>query len=121
MIVNFVDMARQSAGSRWQGMTGAERRAAVRRQKARFLLERSGGEAERESYNEWLRAQPAAFQDEALGATRGRLFREGRLDIQKFTDPLGRPLTLAELARKRPEAFERAGLDPDEFKQDGTT
>nr|DAN30180.1 MAG TPA: minor capsid protein [Caudoviricetes sp.] len=66
------------------------------------------------SYYEWLQKQPAAFQDEALGRTRGALFRSGGLSAKQFADlqldRSFRPRTLDELRDLIPEAFRRAGL-----------
>ena len=54
------------------------------------------------SYYEWLKRQPAAFQDEILGKTKGAIFRNAGLDAAEFrkitVDNLGRPLTLDEMA-----------------------
>lgn len=63
-----------------------------------------------ESYGTWLRKQPAAVQDEALGPTRGKLFRQGKVSIDRFTNRAGDKLTLDQLRRMDKEAFERAGL-----------
>src|SRR5690606_21283229 len=63
-----------------------------------------------ETYDTWLRKQPASVQDEALGPTRGKLFRQGGLKIDAFTNWAGDELTLDELRRKEAEAFEKAGL-----------
>lgn len=63
-----------------------------------------------ETYETWLRKQPASVQDEALGPTRGKLFRQGWLKIDAFTNWAGDELTLDELRRKEAEAFEKAGL-----------
>lgn len=60
---------------------------------------RDGGKAERITYGQWLKSQPAAVQDEALGPTRGKLFRDGKLSIDRFADD-NRVYTLDEL-RKR--------------------
>lgn len=67
------------------------------------------------SYGDWLKKQPVAFQDDVLGASRGKLFREGGLTVDKFVD-LGtqREFTLAELRRREPDAFLRAGFDAEE-------
>lgn len=62
------------------------------------------------TYGGWLRKQPASFQDEALGKTRAKLFREGGLKIDQFTDPTGRTYTLDELRGLNPLAFERANI-----------
>jgi hypothetical protein len=67
------------------------------------------------SYQDFLKRQPAKFQDDVLGKTRGKLFREGGLTVDQFADRAGNELTLAQLAASKPEAFVRAGLDPDTF------
>ncbi len=51
------------------------------------------------NYNDFLKNQPVAFQEDVLGKTRAKLFREG-VDLEKFTDLTGKKLTLKEL-RKR--------------------
>lgn len=55
-----------------------------------------GEVAEKTTYDEWLRGQPRAVQDEALGPERAALFRGG-LKIERFVDAGLRPLTLDEL------------------------
>lgn len=66
------------------------------------------------SYYEWLKQQPAEFQDTAIGKARARLLRNGGLSAERFAElNLGRnfqPLTLDEMRRLEPVAFERAGL-----------
>lgn len=68
------------------------------------------------SYYDWLKQQPAAFQDEAIGKTRGALFRNGGLSADQFAAlNLGRnfqPLTLDEMRKLAPVAFEKAGIPP---------
>lgn len=67
-----------------------------------------------ESYYEWLKTQPAAFQDEALGRARAQLFRNGGLSADRFSalqlDRNFKPLTLDQMRALEPLAFERAGL-----------
>lgn len=66
------------------------------------------------SYYQWLKKQPASFQNEALGQSRAKLFREGGLTAEEFARlNLNRnfmPLTLDEMKAKEPLAFERSGL-----------
>lgn len=66
------------------------------------------------SYYGWLKTQPATFQDDAIGPVRGKLLREGGLSAEEFARlNLGNrfePLTLEEMRKKQPAAFERAGL-----------
>lgn len=62
------------------------------------------------TYGDWLRRQPASVQDEVLGKVRGKLFRQGKLSIDRFVDDNGRSFTLEELRSREREAFEKAGL-----------
>lgn len=68
------------------------------------------------TYYDWLKTQSAEFQDEAVGKTRGQLFRNGGLSVDEFASlNLGRnfqPLTLAEMQKLEPLAFKRAGITP---------
>ena len=54
------------------------------------------------TYYSWLKTQPASFQDERLGKTKGLIFRNAGLSTEEFrkitVDDLGRPLTLKEMA-----------------------
>lgn len=62
------------------------------------------------TYESWLKRQPVAFQNEALGVERAALFRRGGLSIDKFTDDRGIAYTLDKLKELEPTAFEVAGL-----------
>lgn len=66
------------------------------------------------SYYQWLKTQPAAFQDAALGPVRGKLFRDGGLTAERFAalqlDKNFKPLTLDQLKVLEPLAFDRAGV-----------
>ena len=69
-----------------------------------------------QSYGVWLRKQPKSFQDEYFskfpdGDKKARLFRLGKLPIDKFRDDLGAEYTLKELQALNPMAFERANLE----------
>lgn len=68
------------------------------------------------SYSQFFSRQSAAFQNEVLGVTKGRLYRQGGLTLERFTDPRGRTYTLAELARRDADAFRAAGLNPEDFR-----
>lgn len=54
------------------------------------------------TYYDWLKLQPASYQDEVLGKTKGLIFRNSGLDAEEFRklsiDNLGRPLTIDEMA-----------------------
>ena len=68
------------------------------------------------TYSQWLKRQPRGFVIEALGPARAKLFLDGGLSAERFAalqlDRRFQPLTLAEMQRLEPLAFERAGLDP---------
>lgn len=67
------------------------------------------------TYNEWLKTQSRAFQDDTLGVKKAMLFRDGKLPLDRFIDRNGNELTLVQLAVKERAAFVAAGLDPDDF------
>lgn len=54
------------------------------------------------SYYDFLKSQPAAFQDAALGVTRGKIFRNAGMTPEEFraasVDGFGNPLTLKQMA-----------------------
>lgn len=56
------------------------------------------------SYYDWLKSQPVAFQDDVLGKTKGAIFRNAGLSIERFkaatVDRYGNPLTIKEMAEK---------------------
>lgn len=72
------------------------------------------GYAEDMPYYDWLKTQSPAFQDEVLGKFRGKLFRDGGLTTERFRvlqlDRKFKPLTLDEMRKLEPLAFERAGV-----------
>jgi SPP1 gp7 family putative phage head morphogenesis protein len=63
------------------------------------------------TYGEWLKQQTAGFQDEALGPTRAKLFREGGLTVDRFRNETGVTYTLLRLQELEPLAFDRARVD----------
>jgi SPP1 gp7 family putative phage head morphogenesis protein len=67
------------------------------------------------TYQEWLARQTTGFQNDVLGVTRGKLFRDGGLKLDRFINRRGDELTLHELARRETAAFVKAGLNPDDF------
>lgn len=62
------------------------------------------------NYGEWIKSQSAERQDEALGPTRGKLLREGGLNIDSFYNDKGLELTLNQLRERDAAAFAKAGL-----------
>jgi len=75
-----------------------------------------------ETYYSWLKKQPAAFQSDAIGATRAKLLRDGGLTAERFAElNIGRnfePLTtrngrtpIQQMKDLEPTAFLKAGID----------
>lgn len=58
-------------------------------------------------YDAWLRRQPVAFQDDVLGASKGRLFRAG-LRMDRYVDRAGMEYTLDELKRREADIWAKA-------------
>lgn len=69
----------------------------------------------RETYYGWLKRQPPNVQDSIVGPARGKLLREGGLSSQRFAElqlnKNFKPITLTEMKKLEPVAFERAGVD----------
>lgn len=64
-----------------------------------------------ETYGSWIKKQPVAIQNEALGVTKAKLLRDGGLDVSRFVDSRGRSLTLDELRSREAAAFEKARIE----------
>ena len=66
------------------------------------------------TYYSWLKTQPASFQDEIIGPTRGKLLRNGGLTSDEFSrlslNTNFKPRTIEEMKRQAPEAFKEANL-----------
>jgi hypothetical protein len=108
--VDFRAQAKAKAGGRWRAMDEAQRRRAVKRLRDEWGERVVGSVPGKTNFDGWLRQQPAAFQDDYLGKTKGALFRRGKLKMDQFVDRRGQELNLAQLSQRYPEAFERANL-----------
>ena len=78
---------------------------------APILISEGRKEGQFPTYNEWLGNQSEEFQIEALGPTKAKLFRDGGLSVDKFTDRKDAPLTLDQLKAKNPTAWKKAKID----------
>lgn len=63
------------------------------------------------TYQQFLTRQNVEFQDDVLGRTRARLFRDGGLNLKSFVDRTGKEIPLRELAKMHAAAFRAAGID----------
>jgi len=62
------------------------------------------------TYEDFLRSQSVEFQEDVLGKSKAKLFRDGGLKLDKFIDSEGKELTLPELSSRYKEAFRKAEL-----------
>jgi SPP1 gp7 family putative phage head morphogenesis protein len=62
------------------------------------------------SYNDWLKKQSIERQNDILGVTKAKLFRDGGLDLPKFISKQGHEYTIEQLRERDASAFTRAGL-----------
>jgi SPP1 gp7 family putative phage head morphogenesis protein len=52
------------------------------------------------TYGQWFARQSAERQDEIVGVTRGKLFRDGKITFEKFYDDKGKWLDIKDLERR---------------------
>lgn len=57
------------------------------------------------SYSSWFANQDAAYQREWLGPTRHKLYKQGKMPIERFSDPLGKRYTIDQLHQRDVETF----------------
>lgn len=62
------------------------------------------------NYADWLKTQPVNVQDDVLGVIRARLYRKGKLSVDRFVNNKGQLYSLDELRARDAEAFKIAGL-----------
>lgn len=67
------------------------------------------------TYQVWLEGQSVGFQNDLLGVTKAKLFRDGGLKLDRYVDRNGNELTLHELAQRERQAFIDAGLNPNDY------
>jgi len=114
--VNFRELAKTKAGAKWVDLDAGERNELMRKARNQWTKDMVGSVPANVNYEQWLKRQPAAFQDDVLGNAKGALFRRGGLKLDQFVDKAGNELNLEQLAETNPTAFMRAGLDPEDFE-----
>ena len=70
----------------------------------------NGQIAGKTDYSDFLRNESRSFQDDVLGVKKAKLFRDGNLHVDRFTDTKGRSYTLDELRKREPEAWKATGF-----------
>jgi SPP1 gp7 family putative phage head morphogenesis protein len=112
-VTRFRQTARSRVGqARWDKMTAVQRTAATNRARSAWAKENIGSAPVETTYQQFLRRQSAAFQDDILGPTRGALFRRGKLSLDAFVDESGTTITLEELRDQNKALWKRLNLDP---------
>jgi hypothetical protein len=91
-------------------MSREERNEAIRDVRRDWAKERVGHVPGETTYDEWLRRQDEAFQNEVLGPTKAKKFREG-LEMDQFVDRSGNELTVTQLKEKTPPASKASTAD----------
>lgn len=67
---------------------------------AKRIRELTGSIPAKTTYGEWLRSQSVEFQEDVLGKTKAKLFREGGLTLDKFVNRNGDELTIKEIIKR---------------------
>lgn len=80
--------------------------------KKRRMRELTGTAPASLSYNEWLKGQSPAFQDDILGPARGKMFREQGLTLDKFVNRNGDALNLKQLQKIDEQGLIDRGTPP---------
>jgi SPP1 gp7 family putative phage head morphogenesis protein len=107
---DFRKDARAKAGDDWKGMSREERNKAIRDVRRDWAKKHVGHVPGETTYDEWLRRQDKAFQNEVLGTAKAKKFREG-LEMDQFVDRSGNELTVAQLKEKTPPASKLSAAD----------
>lgn len=102
--------AKAKAGAAWKDMTPAERNAAMKVVRNKWVEDKIGHESPGITYDQWLRKQSTLFQSEILGPTKSKLFRDGGLSLDRFVDNSGHEYTLDQLREREAGAFRKAKL-----------
>lgn len=103
-------VCRSRDGKIWPVGEGPRPPAHVRCRSTVIAVLKGQSAPQAETYSDWFSRQDRATQDDILGPTRGRLYREGGLTMDQFVDRSGRELTLDQLRARESAAFGRAGL-----------
>lgn len=102
--------AKEKAGNNWKSLDSKGKNSLIRKERKEWGKLNVGQVPAKTTYQDFLSRQPATFQDEVLGKTKGKLFRKGGISLDKFVDRNGSELTIEQLRDRIPGAFKKAGL-----------
>ena len=99
-------MSKKEAQRKWNNTSNSYKNSLLNKERRAYGKNVIGSQPADTTYSSWLKKQDAGFQADVLGKTNASKFRSGEMTLDKFTDKLGKPLTLDELASKYPEIYE---------------
>lgn len=106
--INFTSRARKRIGTEeFRKLTKSQQKKAIRQEKELWAARVVGKVPQKTTYNAWLKTRSPEFQDDVLGKTKGKLFRQGNLNLDKFVDNSGKTLTLDQLKQEIPKVFDK--------------
>lgn len=99
---DFRKEARLNVGAKkWKRMSVSQRNGLIKKNRLSWAQKNIGQVPGKTNYDQWLRRQPAKFQNEVLGIGKGKMFRKG-LKLDQFVDRKGKEFTLDELSEQFP-------------------
>ncbi len=81
--------AKEKAGNNWKSLDSKGKNSLIRKERKEWGKVNVGQVPAKTTYQDFLSRQPATFQDEVLGKTKGKLFRKGGMSLDKFVDRNG--------------------------------
>lgn len=104
------DAKAQVGNAGWKQLSPQQRNGLIGKQRNAWQKANIGRVPAETTYDQFLSRQPAVFQDEVLGKTKGALYRRGGVNLDQFVDRAGNELTIPQLRAKIPNAFKEIGL-----------
>jgi SPP1 gp7 family putative phage head morphogenesis protein len=98
-------LTKKQSQKAWNKTSNSYKNSLLNKERRAFGKNVIGGQPPDTTYSSWLKKQDASFQSDVLGKTNAAKFRSGEMTLAKFTDKLGKPLTLDELASKYPKVY----------------
>jgi SPP1 gp7 family putative phage head morphogenesis protein len=97
--IDFRQEAKKRAGGQWKDFTRSQRNRRIAGIRREWVKKNVGQVAASTTYEQWLKRQPTAFQNEVLGPTRAKMWRSGKADLGDFVDRSGKVLNLDQLKK----------------------
>jgi len=96
----------KAAKSKWNNLSNSSKNGYINRARREYGKDVIGSQPPGTTYSSWLKKQDGNLQSSVLGVENAKKFRSGEMTLDKFTDRLGKPLTLEELRGKFPEVYD---------------